>query len=50
MATMLIKEVIKWSKSEQLDWLTLHASDEGRAVYERLGFTVNNEMRFVGQF
>jgi GNAT superfamily N-acetyltransferase len=48
-ATMLMKEIINWSKSECLDWLTLHASDEGRAVYERLGFVANNEMRFAGQ-
>jgi hypothetical protein len=26
----------------------LHASDEGRSVYERLGFIAGNEMRFVG--
>jgi GNAT superfamily N-acetyltransferase len=47
-ATMLVKQIIKWSKSEHVDWLTLHASDEGRAVYERLGFVANNEMRFAG--
>src|SRR5262249_31672481 len=28
-ATMLMKEIIDWSNSEHLDWLTLHASDEG---------------------
>jgi GNAT superfamily N-acetyltransferase len=47
-ATILIKEIVNWSKSEHLDWLTLHASDEGRAIYERLGFIANNEMRFAG--
>jgi hypothetical protein len=26
----------------------LHASDEGRSIYERLGFSESNEMRFVG--
>jgi GNAT superfamily N-acetyltransferase len=36
-ASMLIKEIVNWSKSEHLDWITVHASDEGRAIYERLG-------------
>jgi GNAT superfamily N-acetyltransferase len=47
-ATMLMKEIINWAKSENLDRLSLHASDEGRAVYERLGFISSNEMRFPG--
>jgi GNAT superfamily N-acetyltransferase len=46
-ASMLMKEMIKWSRTENLDWLTLHASDEGRAIYERLGFNPTNEMRFA---
>ncbi len=47
-AGSLIKEIITWSKDEDLDRLLLHASDEGRSVYERLGFIAGNEMRFVG--
>ena len=47
-AGLLIKEIITWSKNEQIDRLVLHASDEGRSIYERLGFTESNEMRFVG--
>ena len=47
-AGLLIKEIITWSKDERLDRLLLHASDEGRSVYERLGFIAGNEMRFVG--
>ena len=31
---------------KMLDRLVLHASDEGRLVYERLGFIQTNEMRF----
>jgi len=46
-AGLLIKEIIAWSKREHLDRLLLHASDEGRCLYERLGFIANNEMRFV---
>jgi len=48
-AGLLVKEIIVWSKSEQIDRLTLHASDEGRSIYERLGFIASNEMRFVGR-
>ena len=47
-AGLLIKEIITWSKIEQIDRLVLHASDEGRSIYERLGFTESNEMRFLG--
>ena len=46
-ADLLIKEIIVWSKNEQLDRLILHASDEGRSIYEKLGFVASNEMRFV---
>ena len=47
-AGLLIKEIIAWSKNEQIDRLTLHASNQGRSIYERLGFTESNELRFVG--
>jgi GNAT superfamily N-acetyltransferase len=47
-ASLPIKEIIIWSKNEQIDQLVLHASDEGRSIYERLGFIASNEMRFVG--
>jgi GNAT superfamily N-acetyltransferase len=43
-AALLIKEIIIWSKNEQIDRLVLHASDEGRSIYERLGFVASNEM------
>ena len=44
----LVKEIIAWSKNECLDRLLLHASDDGRSVYERLGFIAGNEMYFAG--
>jgi GNAT superfamily N-acetyltransferase len=44
----LVKEIIAWSKNEGLDRLLLHASDDGRSVYERLGFIAGNEMYFAG--
>src|SRR4029077_17702409 len=46
-AGLLIKEIIIWSKNERIDRLTLHASEEGRSIYEKLGFIASNEMRFV---
>jgi len=47
-ASLLIKEIVAWSKSERLDRLILHASDQGRPIYERLGFVASNEMRLSG--
>ena len=40
------KQIIDWSRAENLDRLVLHASDAGRTLYEGLGFTTTNEMRF----
>jgi GNAT superfamily N-acetyltransferase len=48
-ASLLMREIIVWSKSEQIDRLLLHASKDGRSVYERLGFIAGKEMRFVGE-
>jgi GNAT superfamily N-acetyltransferase len=49
LAGLLVKEIIAWSKNEHLDRLVLHASQEGRSIYERLGFVASNEMRFAGE-
>jgi GNAT superfamily N-acetyltransferase len=48
LAGHLIKRIIDWSREEGVDSLVLHASDEGRALYERLGFIATSEMRFSG--
>jgi GNAT superfamily N-acetyltransferase len=45
-AEQLLKRIIQWSAEKKLDRLVLHASADGRALYERLGFVVTNEMRF----
>lgn len=48
-AGLLIKEILSWSKSEQIDRLILHSSNEGRSIYKKLGFVASNEMRFVNE-
>ena len=48
LAAILIKRIIDWSREQGIDSLVLHASDEGRALYERLGFIDTSEMRFSG--
>jgi GNAT superfamily N-acetyltransferase len=47
-AGLLIKGIVAWCKSERLDRLILHASDEGRSLYEKFGFVASNEMRLSG--
>jgi GNAT superfamily N-acetyltransferase len=46
-ARLLIEEIIHWSKNEHLNRLVLHAADEGRSIYGKLGFVASNEMRFA---
>jgi GNAT superfamily N-acetyltransferase len=48
-AELLMRHVLTWAADNCLDTLVLHASDEGRAIYERLGFVATNEMRFAGK-
>jgi GNAT superfamily N-acetyltransferase len=47
-AGLLIKEIVAYSRNERLDRLVLHASDQGRPIYGRLGFITSNEMRLSG--
>jgi GNAT superfamily N-acetyltransferase len=47
--SLLMQEIIAWSKREGIDRLLLHASADGRSIYEKLGFIESNEMRFVGE-
>jgi len=48
LAAVLLGHIIQWSREQKLDRLLLHASEQGRALYERLGFVTTNEMRFAG--
>jgi GNAT superfamily N-acetyltransferase len=46
LATLLMGYLLDWARAQRLDRLVLHATPEGRIVYERLGFVQTNEMRF----
>ena len=45
LATQLMREVMTWCAERGIRRVSLHASEQGRRVYERLGFTQTNEMR-----
>jgi GNAT superfamily N-acetyltransferase len=47
LAGLLMQQVIEWAAATALDSLVLHASDDGRPMYERLGFVATNEMRYA---
>jgi GNAT superfamily N-acetyltransferase len=44
-AAALMNEVLEWTRAEGIREVVLHASAEGRPLYERLGFVPTNEMR-----
>jgi ribosomal protein S18 acetylase RimI-like enzyme len=44
-ARRMMQTVLDWCRNEGLARITLHASDNGRALYESLGFEASNEMR-----
>ncbi len=46
---LLMEEVLRWARAEKLDRLVLHASEQARSLYERMGFIATNEMRFGGE-
>ena len=48
-AERLMLHVIDWAKNNGIALLVLHASPDGRSLYERLGFEQTNEMRFTGE-
>lgn len=48
-AERLMQQLIDWAKTHGIARLVLHASPEGRPLYERLGFEPTNEMRYTGE-
>lgn len=46
-ARALMKVALDWCTANQVGAVILHASPEGRGLYESLGFTPTNEMRLI---
>ena len=47
LARALMAAILEWSRAERVARVTLHASDEGRPLYQSLGFTATNEMEWT---
>lgn len=47
LAMLLMEHLLAWCQENNVETIVLHASDDGRPLYERLGFVVTNEMRFA---
>ncbi len=47
-ADALMRELLRWCRGNGIESIVLHASGEGRPLYEKLGFTPTNEMRYDG--
>lgn len=45
LARSLMEAALDWCRANEIDFVILHASAEGRALYESLGFQPGNEMR-----
>jgi GNAT superfamily N-acetyltransferase len=44
-ARLIMQVILEWVRAYGLRAVNLHASNEGRALYEKLGFVQTNEMR-----
>ncbi len=47
LARRLMQAMVTWCREQGFQAVSLHASDEGRPLYEALGFTPTNEMRLL---
>ena len=45
LARWLMEAALEWCKNNGIDLVVLHASADGRPLYESMGFTASNEMR-----
>lgn len=48
-AAGLMEELLRWTRAHGIESVVLHASAEGRPLYEGLGFVWTNEMRYEGK-
>jgi GNAT superfamily N-acetyltransferase len=44
-ARRIMETILKWLQAQGFASVSLHASDQGRHLYEQLGFAATNEMR-----
>jgi GNAT superfamily N-acetyltransferase len=44
-AREIMRALIDWCRGQGFDSVSLHASDDGRPLYEQMGFKATNEMR-----
>ena len=42
-----MEAMIEWCRGQRMANVFLHASEEGRPLYDSLGFTSTNEMRLA---
>lgn len=49
LAALLMEHVLAWAREHGVGSVVLHASKEGRPLYEQLGFVATNEMRYTGR-
>ena len=47
LARRVVQTIVEWCRKEGMRFLYLHASDDGRPLYESMGFKSTNEMRLA---
>lgn len=47
-AEALMRELLRWCRANGIESIVLHASDDGRPLYQKLRFVPTNEMRYQG--
>ncbi|MEO8619512.1 MAG: GNAT family N-acetyltransferase [bacterium] len=48
LAALVMRHVLEGARAHRLASIVLHASRDGRALYESMGFVPTNEMRYAG--
>jgi GNAT superfamily N-acetyltransferase len=48
LAELLMRHILGWARDRAIGSVVLHASADGRRLYEKLGFVATNEMRHQG--
>jgi len=41
----LVEAALEWCKADEIDFVVLHASPQGRKLYDSLGFQPSNDIR-----